>query len=321
MSGTEPATEAAPATTDAADQLPTDGVFAESAEAGASPVMSGMVDPADAASADAFVDGGMGGGMGGAAGLDGLRAEVAALRKQSQDLQQLIGQWNQAVMMMQAAHQRAAPFGFNPGGFPPGAGVYQTHLPASNLYAGARERPPPSPPELPSPVMSSPPALSPPPTPRDFPWRAGSSNWTEHQSPDGQTYYYNQATNESRWDPPPSFRGGRGGGGGGMKTKGPPGANLFIVRKMRRGEYDDFSDEQLREAFARFGTLVRCEITVDKDTGARPARRQRAPSRRRKPYFEGSPGVIPSPCGAPSLPCRPRRSEQGLRIRELQLAR
>lgn len=106
-----------------------------------------------------------------------------------------------------------------------------------------------------------------------------------------------------------------------MKTKGPPGANLFIVRKMRRGEYDDFSDEQLREAFARFGTLVRCEITVDKDTGARPARRQRAPSRRRKPHFEGSPGVIPSPCGAPSLPCRPRRSEQGLRLRELQLAR
>ena len=63
-----------------------------------------------------------------------------------------------------------------------------------------------------------------------------------------------------------------------MKTKGPPGANLFIVRKMRRGEYDDFSDEQLREAFARFGTLVRCEITVDKDTGAPRTTRARPAS-------------------------------------------
>ena len=48
---------------------------------------------------------------------------------------------------------------------------------------------------------------------------------------------------------------------------GPPGANLFVVRKMRRGEFDDFNDQQLQEAFERFGQLVRCEITVDKDTG------------------------------------------------------
>lgn len=36
---------------------------------------------------------------------------------------------------------------------------------------------------------------------------------------------------------------------------------------MRRGEYDDFNDQQLQEAFERFGQLVRAEITVDKETG------------------------------------------------------
>ena len=33
---------------------------------------------------------------------------------------------------------------------------------------------------------------------------------------------------------------------------------------MRRGEYDDFDDAQLRDAFARFGNLLRAEITLDK---------------------------------------------------------
>ena len=55
--------------------------------------------------------------------------------------------------------------------------------------------------------------------------------------------------------------------GGGSKLKGPPGANLFVVRKMRRGEYDDFGDADLRQAFERYGTILRAEITLDKDTG------------------------------------------------------
>ena len=50
-------------------------------------------------------------------------------------------------------------------------------------------------------------------------------------------------------------------------VKGPPGANLFVVRKMRRGEFDEFYDQDLREAFERFGTLLRAEITLDKETG------------------------------------------------------
>lgn len=42
---------------------------------------------------------------------------------------------------------------------------------------------------------------------------------------------------------------------------------MFVVRKMRRGEFDEFYDSHLREAFERFGTLLRAEITMDKDTG------------------------------------------------------
>merc|ERR1719152_1110322 len=80
-------------------------------------------------------------------------------------------------------------------------------------------------------------------------------------------------TGASSWErPPPDHHGAKaprvgGGGGGGTKSKGPPGANLFVVRKMRRGEFDEFYDDDLRETFGRFGTLLRAEITLDKDTG------------------------------------------------------
>ena len=36
---------------------------------------------------------------------------------------------------------------------------------------------------------------------------------------------------------------------------------------MRRGEFDEFYDHDLRQAFERFGNLVRAEIALDKDTG------------------------------------------------------
>ena len=87
-------------------------------------------------------------------------------------------------------------------------------------------------------------------------------------------YYYNTTTGQSAWERPPDHHpkpqrmGGGGGGGGGVpKQKGPPGANLFIVRKMRRGEVDDFYDHHLRQAFEGFGTIVRAEITFDLNTG------------------------------------------------------
>jgi len=71
-------------------------------------------------------------------------------------------------------------------------------------------------------------------------------------------------TGASSWEKPTDLQKQQRVGG---KNKGPPGSNLFVVRKMRRGEYDDFNDDQLREAFERYGTLLRAEITVDKDTG------------------------------------------------------
>ena len=58
-----------------------------------------------------------------------------------------------------------------------------------------------------------------------------------------------------------------GSGSQGSKSKGPPGSNLFVVRKMREGEYDEFYDQDLNNAFAPFGTIVRAEMTLDKESG------------------------------------------------------
>jgi len=97
--------------------------------------------------------------------------------------------------------------------------------------------------------------------------------WTEQIHPEnGATYYWNSVTGESTYTKPEGFRPGGGGGGnatavGVPQTKGPPGANLFVVRKMRRGEYDAFNAEDLRREFSKYGTVTRAEITVDKETG------------------------------------------------------
>ena len=114
------------------------------------------------------------------------------------------------------------------------------------------------------------------------PAAAHNSQWTEQVSPEnGGTYYWNQVTGESTWTRPADYNppaagggaprpaGGGGGGGGppGPNTKGPAGANLFVVRKMRRGEYDEFNDNDLRNEFGKFGTVTRAEMTMDKETG------------------------------------------------------
>jgi CUG-BP- and ETR3-like factor len=48
----------------------------------------------------------------------------------------------------------------------------------------------------------------------------------------------------------------------GQQRKGPPGANLFVVKIP-----DDFTDQDLFDTFAPFGTVIRCQITTDKVTG------------------------------------------------------
>ena len=83
-------------------------------------------------------------------------------------------------------------------------------------------------------------------------------------------YYFNSETNESVWEKPFDFNPGMRAvfpGTGAPQQKGPPGANLFVVRKLRRGEYDSFTDKDLHEAFSKYGRVLRCEMTTDPATG------------------------------------------------------
>jgi len=82
--------------------------------------------------------------------------------------------------------------------------------------------------------------------------------WQKYFDPQGNPYYYNATTGESSWDKPSDY---------GIKPKGPKGANLFVVRKSRRGELDNFYDPELRRAFEPYGNLLRAEMSVDPETG------------------------------------------------------
>jgi len=174
--------------------------------------------------------------------LEQLHAEAAGLRRQHQELTSLVGQWYQSVVTLQQQAARAPPpmahsYGGGYAGYPLGFG-------APPGYPGGYPPPPP--------------------TPQPSPWQ-------EHYTAEGHLYYYNAHTGASSWERPPDHHPAKrqnvGIGVGVPKAKGPPGANLFVVRKMRRGEFDEFYDHHLAEAFERFGTLLRAEITVDKDTG------------------------------------------------------
>jgi len=97
--------------------------------------------------------------------------------------------------------------------------------------------------------------------------------WSEQVNPEnGHTYYWNNSTCESTYtrpadyNPPTTASNGTGSTAA-QGSKGPPGANLFVVRKMRRGEYDTFGDEDLRREFGRYGTVLRAGMMVDSETG------------------------------------------------------
>lgn len=94
-------------------------------------------------------------------------------------------------------------------------------------------------------------------------------SWEQHTNPNsGATYYFNKRTKVSTYERPPDFNPRpKIEIAPELNVKGPPGANLFIVRKMRRGDFDDFNETDLREAFGRYGTVLRCEITLDPQTG------------------------------------------------------
>ena len=97
--------------------------------------------------------------------------------------------------------------------------------------------------------------------------------WTEQVNPENsQKYYWNSQTSESTYVRPHDFNPGAATATTSLtnplpQTKGPPGANLFVVRKMRRGEYDEFNDEDLRREFSRHGEVTRAEMTIDKENG------------------------------------------------------
>lgn len=123
--------------------------------------------------------------------------------------------------------------------------------------------------------------------------------WTEHHNPqDGSVYFYNMQTQESIWERPadynpphmppqmplgppmgmagpgmgmPPMAGAPGGGTpmntaaptpDGQQRKGPPGANLFVVKIP-----DDYGNKDLFDTFTPFGNVIRCQITTDKVTG------------------------------------------------------
>lgn len=95
--------------------------------------------------------------------------------------------------------------------------------------------------------------------------------WSEQTDPEsGAKYYWNNATNESTYTRPADYNPGVLGLstiGGITGRKGPPGANLFVVRKMRRGEYDEFNDEDLAREFGKYGVVTRAEMTIDRESG------------------------------------------------------
>ena len=112
----------------------------------------------------------------------------------------------------------------------------------------------------------------------------------------------------------------RGGGGGGGKGKGPPGANLFIACKG--GTFQGLSDESLHMAFARFGEIVRCEVTIDRNTGE--LRDSRCVPSEMRPVSH-HPHSSPRSSPPETRPVSPRSSRyrhgEGLRVRLVHHAR
>jgi len=87
-------------------------------------------------------------------------------------------------------------------------------------------------------------------------------DWSEQTNPEnGAVYFWNSRTSVSVYERPADYNPPL------AQSKGPPGANLFVVRKMRRGDLDNFNDNDLRSECSKFGTVLRAEMTIDKVSG------------------------------------------------------
>ena len=80
-------------------------------------------------------------------------------------------------------------------------------------------------------------------------------DWSQHRNPeDGSLYYFNKKTNESVWDKPIDFN-PQLLAKPGSNQKGPRGANLFVVRKLR---CFFFSVLLCARSFSAFFAYARC---------------------------------------------------------------
>lgn len=131
-----------------------------------------------------------------------LTEEAAWLRQQNLQLQQQLAQLQQQHMALMAAHQQQLAV----------RGAAAVHHGAAPLM---------------QPMV---PAVTPP------AHMAHNPAWTEQVNPENdQTYYWNSVTGESTYTKPPDYNPPGAATVAGtplLNVKGPPGANLFVVRKV-----------------------------------------------------------------------------------------
>mmetsp|Transcript_34406 Transcript_34406/g.55660 ORF Transcript_34406/g.55660 Transcript_34406/m.55660 type:complete len:466 (+) Transcript_34406:209-1606(+) len=110
-----------------------------------------------------------------------------------------------------------------------------------------------------------------------------NADWAEYTAPDGRKYYFNRISQTSTWEKPqepianlvmPGLEGPSTSqqvqydamqfhmGQATMAKAGPPGANLFVFHLP-----NDFSDQDLVNAFSQFGTIVSARVQTERDSG------------------------------------------------------
>jgi len=108
--------------------------------------------------------------------------------------------------------------------------------------------------------------------------RQPQPRWVQQVHFDGvqyREYWYNPATGQTSWEMPTDAAAPRlsrsvvpATAAGEKKPEGPPGANLFVLRKKRKHETDNFFDDDLRALFEPYGNLIRADMAPDPNNPA-----------------------------------------------------